>query len=132
NSQAETLSSKIGGYFIEWGVYGRQFFVKNLETSGSAAKVSHIYYAFGSVGNGLCSSADPWADYQMGYTAANSVNGTDDSCYNWGLPDGIAPAQGSFKQLLELKAKHPGLKVLWSFGGWGADFSKAAADPVTF
>jgi GH18 family chitinase len=130
-TQAAT-SPRVGGYFIEWGVYGRQFFVKNVETSGSAAKVGHIYYAFGGVGTGACTAADPWADYQMGYTSANSVDGTNDTGYNWGLADGIAPAQGNFKQLLELKAKHPGLKVLWSFGGFGADFTNAAADPTAF
>ncbi|WP_372347188.1 hypothetical protein [Streptomyces sp. KL116D] len=32
------------GYFTDWGVYGRQYFPKNLETSGPAAKVTHINY----------------------------------------------------------------------------------------
>ena len=38
------------GYFIQWGIYGRSFFVKNLDTSGAAAKLTHVNYAFGNVG----------------------------------------------------------------------------------
>src|SRR3954454_14513489 len=37
------------GYFTEWGIYGRNYNVKNLVTSGSAAKITHINYAFGNV-----------------------------------------------------------------------------------
>jgi len=39
------------GYFAEWGVYARQYFVKNIVTSGSAAKLTHILYAFGNTSN---------------------------------------------------------------------------------
>ncbi|MZD08630.1 chitinase, partial [Streptomyces sp. SID5785] len=42
------------GYFTDWGVYGRQYYPKNLETSGSAAKITHINYAFGNVQGGKC------------------------------------------------------------------------------
>ncbi len=38
------------GYFIQWGIYGRAFYVKNLDTSGTAAQLTHINYAFGNVG----------------------------------------------------------------------------------
>ncbi len=37
------------GYFTQWGVYGRDFQVKDLDTSGAAARLTHINYAFGSV-----------------------------------------------------------------------------------
>ncbi len=37
------------GYFIQWGIYGRSFFVKNLEDNGSAGRLTHINYAFGNV-----------------------------------------------------------------------------------
>ncbi|MGW7366614.1 hypothetical protein ACWGI8_25035 [Streptomyces sp. NPDC054841] len=37
------------GYFTQWGVYGRDFQVKDLESSGTAAKLTHINYAFGKV-----------------------------------------------------------------------------------
>jgi chitinase len=37
------------GYFVQWGVYGRQYFVKNLDTSGAAAKLTHLNYAFANL-----------------------------------------------------------------------------------
>ncbi len=44
------------------------------------------------------------------------------------------PLAGSFNQLKKLKAKHPGLKVLWSFGGWtwSGGFAQAAKNPAAF
>jgi chitinase len=103
------------GYFIQWGIYGRSFFVKNLDTSGAASKLTHINYAFGNVapnadGDVVCSSGDVWADYQRPVPAEESVDGVGDT---WG-----EPLNGSFGQLLKLKAKHPELKVLMSLGGW--------------
>src|SRR5690606_8663843 len=38
-------------YFTEWGVYGRDYHVKDIVTSGSAEKLTHIVYAFGNVQN---------------------------------------------------------------------------------
>ena len=33
---AAAHGSQVVGYFIEWGIYGRNYTVKNVETSGSA------------------------------------------------------------------------------------------------
>jgi chitinase len=103
------------GYFIQWGIYGRAFFVKNLDTSGAAAKLTHVNYAFGNVtpnadGDVACASGDVWADYQRPVGAEESVDGVADV---WG-----EPLNGNFGQLLKLKAKHPRLKVMMSLGGW--------------
>ncbi|MFC8533856.1 glycoside hydrolase family 18 protein [Streptomyces sp. NPDC057249] len=115
------------GYFTQWGVYGRDFQVKDLETSGTAAKLTHINYSFGNVSaDGTCftgnvpGEADAWADYVRPLDAAGSVDGvadTDDQ-----------KLAGNFNQLRELKAKHPGLKVMISLGGWSwsTHFSDAA------
>jgi chitinase len=113
------------GYFAEWGVYQRNYHVKNIVTSGSASKLTHINYAFGNVTNGACAVGDAYADYQKVYTATDSVNGTADSS------SGLA---GSFHQLLELKAMYPTIKVLWSFGGWtwSGGFGQAAQNPAAF
>jgi chitinase len=102
-------------YFIQWGIYGRSFFVKNVDTSGAAAKLTHLNYAFGGVGpdaNGdiVCQSVDPWADYQRPVGAAESVDGVADA--------DTATLRGNFGQLRKLKAKYPKLKVLMSLGGW--------------
>ena len=113
------------GYFIQWGIYGRAFFVKNLDTSGAAHRLTHINYAFGDVapnpaGEVVCRSADPWADYDRPASAAESVDGVEDT---W-----AQPLRGNFYQLAKLKAKHPQLKVLMSLGGWtlSKHFSDAA------
>jgi chitinase len=121
-----TGSKKVVGYFAEWGVYGRNYHVKNIETSGSAAKLTHILYAFGNPANGQCAVGDSYADYEKAYTAADSVDGIADT---WDQP-----LRGSFNQLKKLKAMHPGLKVIWSFGGWtwSAGFTQAAANPTAF
>ncbi|MES9507819.1 glycoside hydrolase family 18 chitinase [Streptomyces sp. NPDC000609] len=114
------------GYFTDWGVYGRNYHVKNLDTSGSAAKITHINYAFGNVTGGKCAIGDSYADYDMAYTADKSVDGVADT---WDQP-----LRGSFNQLRKLKAKYPHIKVLWSFGGWtwSGGFGEAAKNPAAF
>ncbi len=98
------------GYFTEWGTYERKYYVKNIETSGSAARLTHINYAFGNVTGGKCVIGDNYAATERTYTAAESVDGVADT---WDQP-----LRGTLNQLRELKKKHPNLKVLWSFGGW--------------
>lgn len=120
-------SYKKVGYFTQWGVYGRDFQVQDLEKNGSASKLTHINYAFGNISaDGKCftgnipGEADAWADYVRPLDAENSVDGVAD--------DWVQPLAGNFNQLRELKAKHPNLKVLISLGGWSwsTHFSDAA------
>ncbi|MFE5243829.1 MULTISPECIES: glycoside hydrolase family 18 protein [unclassified Streptomyces] len=120
------------GYFTQWGVYGRDFQVKDLDTSGTAAKLTHINYAFGNVSaEGRCftgnvpGEADAWADYARPLDAAGSVDGVADT--------DTQPLAGNFNQLRELKAAHPGLKVMISLGGWSwsTHFSDAARTPAS-
>ncbi|MDK9494173.1 glycoside hydrolase family 18 protein [Streptomyces katrae] len=120
------------GYFTQWGVYGRDFQVQDLEANGSAGKLTHVNYAFGNIGaDGKCftgnvaGEADAWADYGRPLDAANSVDGVADTAEQ--------PLAGNFNQLKELKAKHPGLKVLISLGGWSwsTHFSDAALTPAS-
>lgn len=114
------------GYFTEWGIYGRNYNVKNLVTSGSAAKITHINYAFGNVTGGKCAIGDSYADYDKAFTADQSVSGVADT---WDQP-----LRGNFNQLRQLKAKYPNIKVLWSFGGWtwSGGFADAAKNPAAF
>ncbi|AKN69828.1 chitinase [Streptomyces sp. PBH53] len=114
------------GYFTEWGIYGRNYNVKNLVTSGSAAKITHINYAFGNVTGGKCAIGDSYADYDKAFTADQSVSGVADT---WDQP-----LRGNFNQLRQLKAKYPHIKVLWSFGGWtwSGGFADAAKNPAAF
>ncbi|ARX82056.1 MULTISPECIES: glycoside hydrolase family 18 protein [Streptomyces] len=118
--------SRVVGYFTEWGVYDRNYHVKNIDTSGSANKLTHINYAFGNVQGGKCTMGDNFAATEKTYTADQSVDGVADT---WDQP-----LRGNFNQLRELKKKHPNLKVLWSFGGWtwSGGFTQAAQNPAAF
>ncbi len=118
---------RVVGYFTNWGVYERNYHVKNIETSGSAAKLTHINYAFGNVTGGKCAIGDAYADYDKAYDAAGSVDGKADTWDNGAL-------RGNFNQLRKLKKLHPGLKVVWSFGGWtwSGGFGEAAKNPAAF
>ncbi|MEU6394418.1 glycoside hydrolase family 18 protein [Streptomyces sp. NPDC046939] len=125
-TQTKAAGSKVVGYFTEWGVYDRNYHVKNIETSGSAAKLTHINYSFGNVQGGKCTMGDAYAATDKAYTADQSVDGVADT---WDQP-----LRGNFNQLLKLKKKHPNLKVLWSFGGWtwSGGFTEAAKNPAAF
>ncbi|UXY16369.1 glycosyl hydrolase family 18 protein [Chitiniphilus purpureus] len=140
--------AQVGSYFTQWGVYDSAFFVKHVDTSGAAAKLTFINYAFGNVykkadGSYGCDSGinklepgstnandpqagtggDAWADYQMDYRPGDSVDGVGDEWEN--------PLKGNFNQLKKLKKKYPNLKVLISLGGWTWSrwFSAASATP---
>ncbi|MFJ3904796.1 glycosyl hydrolase family 18 protein [Streptomyces sp. NPDC090025] len=114
------------GYFTNWGVYGRNYHVKNIVTSGSAAKITHINYAFGNVTGGRCTIGDSYADYDKAYTADQSVDGVADT---WDQP-----LRGNFNQLRKLKKAYPNIKIIWSFGGWtwSGGFGQAVQNPTAF
>lgn len=124
----DTSGKKLVGYFIEWGIYARNYRVQNIVSSGSANKLTHINYAFGNVapvssdpGSPIgCKIGDAWADYQKTWTAEESVDGVP---VVWG-----EPLRGNFQQLKRLKALYPDLKTLISLGGWtwSSYFSNAA------
>ncbi|MFI5556814.1 glycoside hydrolase family 18 protein [Streptomyces sp. NPDC051738] len=122
----KAAGSKVVGYFTDWGIYDRQYYVKNIETSGSAKKLTHINYAFGNVVDGKCAIGDTWADTDKPFTAAESVDGVADTADQ--------PLSGNFNQLRKLKKLHPNLKVVWSIGGWSwsGGFGEAAKNPAAF
>ncbi|MFI1014411.1 glycosyl hydrolase family 18 protein [Streptomyces sp. NPDC020965] len=134
------------GYFSQWGIYGRQYFIKNLDTSGAAAKLDVVNYAFQNVDptNLTCQAGvtkgvsgnpqdpnegdgagDADADYGRPMSAAQSVDGVAD--------DGWGKLRGNFNQIKKLKAKHPHLKFVVSLGGWTFSkyFADAAATPAS-
>jgi chitinase len=116
-------TKRVVGYFTQWGIYNAKYFVKSLDASGSASRLTHLSYAFGNVRNNRCEvgvlkandpatgeGGDAYADYSRTFTSAESVDGVADV---WGTP-----LRGNWNQLKKLKAKHPDLKVLISLGGW--------------
>lgn len=127
------------GYFVQWGIYGRQYFVKNLVTTGNAERLTHINYAFGNIDpvNLTClqgvtkgttpdpqdpnqgdGAGDAEADYGRPFSAAQSVDGVADT--------GWEKLRGNFNQLKKLKKMYPHLKILMSLGGW--TYSKYFSD----
>jgi chitinase len=127
-SVSGTHGRQVVGYFIEWGIYGRGYRVKDVATSGSASRLTAINYAFANVapdaaGKIVCKLGDEWADYQVPWSADQSVTGTE---VTW-----PRPLLGNFQQLQALKGLHPNVKVLISLGGWtwSRYFSDAALTP---
>jgi len=96
---------QVSGYFIQWGIYGRAYYVSNLPTSPAP---SVILYAFNNIINNNCSTGveqagvgDDFADYGKSFPG---------DTYN-------QPLKGNFNQLKQYKAAH-GSKIVMSLGGW--------------
>ncbi|MCV2884165.1 glycosyl hydrolase family 18 protein [Aestuariibacter sp. AA17] len=107
-------------YFVEWGIYGRDFDVTKIP----AQNLSHIIYGFipicgpnDSLTGGpkqalvrACQGSqqyevvihDPWAAIQ---TSLPGIDASD-------------PIRGTYAQLMALKQRYPELKILPSIGGW--------------
>jgi len=114
--RARTIHPMVVGYFPQWGLYYPQpYLVKTLIANGSAARLDQINYAQGFVSGGHCSLADPNADLNASFTAADSVDGVGD--------DSDSAFRGYFHQLVELKSRYPRLKILISLEGKAADFA---------
>jgi chitinase len=116
----------LAGFFEEWSIYYAGYNLANLESNGSAAKLSHLIYAFGDVSasasdpsSNACVIADAWADFENNNLPP--VGGIADT---W-------PLYGNFAEILKLKQLHPNLKTVISLGGAGAAeasaFSTAAS-----
>lgn len=119
-SAQENPSFQVIGYYAEHNTSGN-FSIKQIDTSGAAALLTQLDYAFARVAHNHCEVPNPDVELNRAYSAAESVDSTADTA---------APNQlrGSFHQLQELKRKHPRLKIMISFGGWGNSegFSDAA------
>jgi chitinase len=100
----------VGGWFEEWGTYYANSNVADLQNSGVVNSLTHVIYAFAKpASNGstvACAIADSYADYQK---VVPQVPGATPA---------VAPLQGNFGALAQLKQLHPNLKILISIGGW--------------
>ncbi len=110
----------LAGFFEEWSIYYSGYNLANLESNGSAAKLSHLIYAFGNVSasasdpsSNTCVIADAWADFEN--NALPPVGGIPST---W-------PLFGNFAEILKLKQLHPNLKTVISLGGAGAAAAEA-------
>jgi chitinase len=123
-TQPKAQPKILGAYFEEWSIYYSGYGLANLESNGSAAKLSHLFYAFANVtaatpATASCATADDWADFETPYLAPVG-----------GIPDAW-PLFGNFAEILKLKQLHPNLKTIISLGGASAAntaaFSAAAS-----
>lgn len=123
-SFATPVDTVVGAYFVEWGIYGRDFDVTNIP----AHNLTHLLYGFipicgpneslKEIENGnswralqtACAGSqdyevvihDPWAAVQK------TLPGIDQN----------DPIRGTYAQLMALKQRYPDLKILPSVGGW--------------
>ena len=100
----------MAGWYEEWGTYYANANVADLQSNGVAGVLTHLIYAFAKpIANGSnvnCALSDTYADYQK---VVPQVPGATPA---------VAPLQGNFGALVQLKQLHPNLKVLISIGGW--------------
>ncbi|WP_343251074.1 glycoside hydrolase family 18 protein [Xanthomonas albilineans] len=130
---ANAQSPRLVGYFTQWSIYGSNYQVRDIATSGAAQRLTHLHYAFGNVRNNLCevgvnqasdpstgAGGDAYADYTRNVNAAQSVDGVADT--------DTQPLRGNWNQLRKLKAMYPHLKVVMALGGWSwsSGFASAA------
>jgi chitinase len=116
---------EIIAYFPQWGIEHQPYYVKFIETTGAADKITELNYAFAvpgpdSIGKIGAKFMNAYYDYQQVYSAEMSIDGQAD--------DSVQSLRGHFNQLKKLKARHPNLKVLVSIGGWlGSTYFSDAA-----
>lgn len=118
-----TTTKQVGAYFVEWGIYGRDYHVADIPSTN----LTHLYYGFIPVcgPNESLRNANP-----QGYSALTSqCQGKQD--YQVVVHDKFAaleksypgdrwdqPIRGNFGQLRRLSAAQPDLVILPSVGGW--------------
>jgi GH18 family chitinase/predicted carbohydrate-binding protein with CBM5 and CBM33 domain len=90
---------KIVGYFVEWGIYGRNYNVTDIP----ADKLNVINYAFADISPaGEVVIYDRWAAVEKAFPGDSWEQ----------MP------RGNYNQLRKLKEKHPHLVTMISVGGW--------------
>lgn len=118
-----TSNKMVGGYFVEWGIYGRSYHAYDIP----AKNLTHLFYGFIPV-CGPNSSLQ--RDNPQGYSALQAQcqgkpNYTVVVHDKWaaldkGYPNDKwdQPIKGLFAEMYRLKKTNPHLKILPSVGGW--------------
>ncbi|MEG5237041.1 glycosyl hydrolase family 18 protein [Microcoleus sp. AT9b-C3] len=124
SSDAPDRDYVIGGYFPEWGIYGRDFQVEDIP----ADKLTHLFYSFAQIDqNGEVAIFDTWAATQTPFL--NEATGEAKYTYE----QSQANEAGNFAELQKLKAANPHLHLMLSIGGWSLSgpFSTVASTEVS-
>ena len=109
-----TTKKRVVSYFVEWGIYGRNYTVADLPVD----KITTVNYAFAKITDaGEVGIFDSWA-------AVEKPFGPD----TWDTP-----IRGNYGALKRLKDAHPNLEVMISVGGWTLSdkFSDVALTPAS-
>lgn len=133
STSAPVSGRQIGTYFAQWTVYGRDFEVADIATSGTVNKLTFLNYAFANIyernGGYECDMVNnPDPEGTAGGDASADYLRTPKRTIG-AAPGPDAKISGSFYQLKKLKEINPNLKTFISIGGWGWSkwFSAAAA-----
>jgi len=96
----EPGDKKIVAYYIEWGIYGRDYQPADMPLD----QITHINYAFANISeDGRIAIGDPYAAIEKSYPGDT-----------WDQP-----YRGTYNQLNNvLRAEYPHIKTLISVGGW--------------
>ena len=109
---------QVVGYFPKWGVYGERFLPRDLVRSGAVNLLTQLDYAQTNIRDNSCVVADPQADTNLAFAAADSLDGRADK------PD--APLRGNLHQMQLLHTRFPKLRLLISIEGKQSLFEDAA------
>ena len=118
-----TSGKQVGAYFVEWGIYGRDYHVADIP----AENLTHLYYGFipmcgpneglrQSNPEGYSALVSQCSDKQDYEVVVHDQFAALEKSYpgdNW-----EQPIRGIFAQLYRLKQAHPDLIILPSVGGW--------------
>ncbi|PKF61977.1 hypothetical protein CW745_08305 [Psychromonas sp. psych-6C06] len=130
---AQSQDQIVGTYFVEWGIYGRKFFVENIP----ANNLTHIIYGFvpicGENKSLKDGNASGWSVLQADCAASQDYelvihdmgaafwrqNGAEKAMKLDGKAVGYGEVgAGNFGHLMALKQGNPHLKIIPSIGGW--------------
>ncbi len=109
---------RVVGYFPQWGVYERRFLPVDLLHSGAINLLTQLDYAQTTIANNTCVVADPQADTNTTFAAADSIDGVADSP--------TAALRGDLHQMQLLHARYPAVRLLISIEGKQSSFEEAA------
>ena len=121
-SYSKQEDTVVGAYFVEWGIYGRDYDVSNIP----AHNLTHILYGFIPIcgeNESLKSNSGGWNALQTACADSQDyevVIHDPWAAIQKALPgiDTNDPIRGTYAQIMALKQRYPDLKILPSVGGW--------------